>query len=55
MRSTDPLLRTEETRLIAAKTKAWSDRFAAWRAANPSTIEDVLWIVAKNGYTELRN
>ena len=52
MRNTDPLLRAEETRLIAAKTKAWNDRFAAWRAANPPTIDDdVLWIVAKNGYT----
>jgi len=53
MRNTDPLLRAEETRLIAAKTKAWNDRFAAWRAANPPTIEDVLWIVAKNGYSDL--
>ena len=53
MRNTDPLLRAEETRLLAAKTKAWNDRFAAWRAANPPTIEDVLWIVAKNGYTDL--
>jgi hypothetical protein len=53
MRNTDPLLRAEETRLIAAKTKAWNDRFAAWKAANPPTIEDVLWIVAKNGYSDL--
>jgi hypothetical protein len=53
MRNTDPLLRAEEARLIAAKTKAWNDRFAAWRAANPPTIEDVLWIVAKNGYSDL--
>ena len=49
----DPLLRAEENRLIAAKTKAWNDRFAAFRAANPPTIEDVLWIVAKNGYSDL--
>jgi len=47
----DPLLRAEENRLLAAKTKAWNDRFAAWRAANPPTIEDVLWIVAKSGFT----
>jgi hypothetical protein len=47
----DPLLRDEETRLIAAKTKAWNDRFAAWRAANPPSLEDVLWIVAKSGFT----
>jgi hypothetical protein len=48
----DPLLRAEETRLIAAKTKAWNDRFAAWRAANPPTLESLLWIVAKSGYTK---
>jgi len=48
----DPLLRAEETRLIVAKTKAWNDRFAAWRAANPPTLEDILWIVAKSGYTK---
>jgi len=48
----DPLLRSEETRLIEAKTKAWNDRFAAWRAANPSTLESLLWIVAKSGYTK---
>jgi len=48
----DPLLRVEETRLISAKTKAWNDRFAAWRAAYPPTLEDVLWIVAKSGYTK---
>jgi hypothetical protein len=48
----DPLLRAEETHLISAKTKAWTDRFAAWRAANPPTLEDVLWIVAKSGFTK---
>jgi hypothetical protein len=48
----DPLLRAEETRLISAKTEAWNDRFAAWRTANPPTLEDVLWIVAKSGFTK---
>jgi hypothetical protein len=48
----NPLLRTEETRLIVAKTKAWNDRFAAWRAANPPTLEDVLWVIAKSGFTK---
>jgi len=52
MINTDPLLRAEESRLISAKTKAWNDRFAAESDANP-TIEDVLWIVAKNGYSDL--
>jgi hypothetical protein len=48
----DPLLRLEETCLMAAKTKAWNDRFAAWRTTYPPTLEDVLWIVAKNGYSD---
>jgi hypothetical protein len=48
----DPLLHAEETRLIVAKTKAWNDRFAAWRAANPPTLESILWIVAKSGFTK---
>jgi hypothetical protein len=48
----DPLLRAEETRLIIAKTKAWNDRFAAWRAANPPTLDSILWIVAKSGFTK---
>ncbi len=48
----DPLLGAEETRLIVAKTKAWNDRFAAWRAANPPTLDSILWIVAKSGFTK---
>jgi len=52
MINSDSLLLAEETRLISAKTEAWNDRFAAWRAANPPTLEDVLWIVAKSGFTK---
>jgi hypothetical protein len=48
----DPLFRAEVNRLIVAKTKAWNDRFAAWRAANPPTLESILWIVAKSGFTK---
>ena len=48
----NPLLRAEETCLIAAKTNAWNDCFAAWRAANPPTLESLLWIVAKSGFTK---
>jgi hypothetical protein len=48
----DPLLQAKETCLIEAKTKAWNDRFAAWRAANPPTQESLLWIVAKSGFTK---
>jgi len=48
----DPLLQAEENRLIEAKTKAWNDRFAAESAAYPPTLESILWIVAKSGYTK---
>jgi hypothetical protein len=51
MITNDPLLRSKETRLIEAKTKAWNDRFAAESAAYPPTLESLLWIVAKSGYT----
>ena len=43
----------QENELIAAKTKAWNDRFAAYKAANPASIEDVLWIIAKMGHTKI--
>jgi hypothetical protein len=52
MITNDPLLQAEETRLTAAKTKAWNDRFAAESAAYPPTLESLLWIVAKSGYTK---
>ena len=48
----DPLLQEEEKRLIAAKTKAWNDRFAAESEAYPPTLESILWIVAKSGFTK---
>ena len=48
----DPLLQAEETRLTEAKTNAWNDRFAAESAAYPPTLESLLWIVAKSGYTK---
>jgi hypothetical protein len=47
----DPDLIEQESRLISAKIKASNDRFAAWRAAYPPTLEKVLWIVANHGYT----
>jgi len=52
MIANDCLLQAEETRLTAAKTKAWNDRFAAESAAYPPTLESLLWIVAKSGYTK---
>ena len=47
----DPFVQEEEKRVIAAMTKAWNDRFAAENDAHP-TLADVLWIVAKNGFTK---
>jgi hypothetical protein len=52
MIANDPLLQAEETRLTEAKTKAWNDRFAAESAAYPPTLESLLWIVAKSGFTK---
>ena len=52
MIANDRLLQAEETRLTEAKTKAWNDRFAAESAAYPPTLESILWIVAKSGYTK---
>ena len=52
MITNDPLLQAEETRLKAAKTKAWNDRFAAENVAYPPTLESLLWIVAKSGFTK---
>ena len=46
------LLQEEEDRLIDAKTKAWNDRFAAESEAYPPTLESILWIVAKSGFTK---
>jgi hypothetical protein len=52
MITNDRHLQSEETCLTAAKTKAWNDRFAAESAAYPPTLESLLWIVAKSGYTK---
>ena len=51
MIANDRHLQAEETCLTEAKTKAWNDRFAAESAAHPPTLESLLWIVAKSGYT----
>ena len=48
----DPILQEEESRLVKAKTKAWNDRFAAESEAYPPTLENILWIVAKSGFTK---
>jgi uncharacterized protein len=48
----DPLLQAEETRLTEAKTKAWNDHFAAESVAYPPSLDSLLWIVGKRGYTK---
>ena len=53
MITNDPLLRAEEIRLTEAKTKVWNDCFAAESAAYPPTLKNILWIVAKSGYTKV--
>jgi hypothetical protein len=48
-----PVLRSRHLLLITAKNKAWDAYFKAHKAANPKTIEDILWIMAKAGHTQL--
>jgi hypothetical protein len=49
----NPVLRSRHLLLITAKNEAWEAYFKAHRAANPKTIEDILWIMAKAGHTQL--
>jgi hypothetical protein len=49
----NPILRSRHLLLITAKNEAWEAYFKAHRAANPKTIEDILWIMAKAGHTQL--
>jgi hypothetical protein len=37
----------------SSKNEAWDAYFKAHEAANPKTIEDILWIMAKAGHTQL--
>ena len=49
----NPVLRSRHLLLITAKNEAWDAYFKAHKAANPKTIEDILWIMAKAGHTQL--
>jgi hypothetical protein len=49
----NPVLRSSHLLLITAKNEAWEAYFKAHKAANPKTIEDILWIMAKAGHTQL--
>jgi len=49
----NPLLKSRHLLLITAKNEAWDAYFKAHKAAFPKTIEDLLWIMAKAGHTQL--
>jgi hypothetical protein len=49
----NPVLRSRHLLLMTAKNEAWEAYFKAHKAANPKTIEDILWIMAKAGHTQL--
>jgi hypothetical protein len=49
----NPILRSRHLLLMKAKNEAWEAYFKAHKAANPKTIEDILWIMAKGGHTQL--
>ena len=51
--NSDPILHSRHIELITAKNEAWEAYFKAHKAANPKTIEDILWIMAKAGHTQL--
>jgi hypothetical protein len=49
----DPILHSRHILLINARKEAWEAYFKAFDALYPKTIEDILWIMAKAGHTQL--
>jgi hypothetical protein len=49
----DPILHSLHIELIIARKEAWEAYFKAYDALYPKTIEDILWIMAKAGHTQL--
>jgi hypothetical protein len=49
----DPILHFRYILLINARKEAWEAYFKAYDALYPKTIEDILWIMAKAGHTQL--
>ena len=49
----DPILYSRHIELITARKEAWEAFFKAYDALYPKTIEDILWIMAKAGHTQL--
>jgi hypothetical protein len=51
--NSDPILHSRHLLLINARKEAWEAYFNAYDALYPKTIEDILWIMAKAGHTQL--
>jgi hypothetical protein len=49
----DPILHSRHILLMNARKEAWEAYFKAYDALYPKTIEDILWIMAKAGHTQL--
>jgi hypothetical protein len=49
----DHILHSRHMLLINARKEAWEAYFKAYDALYPKTIEDILWIMAKAGHTQL--
>jgi hypothetical protein len=49
----DPILHSRHILLINARKEAWEAYFKAYDALYPKTMEDILWIMAKAGHTQL--
>ena len=49
----DPILHSRHILLINARKEAWEAYFKAYDALYPKTLEDILWIMAKAGHTQL--
>jgi hypothetical protein len=49
----DPILHSRHVLLMTARKEAWEAYFNAYDALYPKTIEDILWIMAKAGHTQL--
>jgi hypothetical protein len=49
----NPILHCRHILLINARKEAWEAYFNAYDALYPKTIEDILWIMAKAGHTQL--
>jgi hypothetical protein len=49
----DLILHSRHIELMTARKEAWEAYFKAYDALYPKTIEDILWIMAKAGHTQL--